>query len=98
MSKTLYAKKVNKNAKKLNRQIMADVFGDRFYCRQYKKAFGEDGIEYFQYEFLDKECPNRNYITYWFNVWEIIRSNKLWEEMNNFIITSDFWSKYKNNS
>lgn len=94
MSKTLYAKRVNQNIKKLNRQIQADVFGDRFFIRQFRKSFGLDGIEYFQYELIDNECPERNYITKWFNYWEITSSYKLWEEMNDFIIKSDFWSKY----
>lgn len=95
MSKTLEAKKVNKNIKKLNRQIQADVFGDRFYCWQFKKSFG-DGIEYFQFKLTDKEQPERDYITHWFSAFEICKFYKLFEEMNDFIIKSNFWSKYNN--
>lgn len=94
MSKSLYAKKVNSNIKKLNSQLLHDVFGDRFWARQVQKARGVDGIEYFLYELCDREQPERNTIVHWANYWEICSSYKVWEEMNNFIITSDFWTKY----
>ena len=44
--KTLDAKKVNRNVRRLNRQLKADVFGTRFEARQYKKSKGVDGIGY----------------------------------------------------
>jgi hypothetical protein len=94
MSKSLYAKKVNRNIKKLNAQLLHDVFGNRFWARQVQKARGVDGIEYFLYELCDREQPERNMLLHWNNYWEICSSYKVWEEMNNFIITSDFWTKY----
>lgn len=89
MGKTLNAKKVNKNIKKLNKQIQADVFRDRFYCWQLRKNF-RNGVEYFQFKLTDKEQPVRNYITHWFSAFEICKFYKLFEEMNNFIVESDF--------
>lgn len=93
--KTLYEKKVNQNVRRLNRQLRNDVFGDRFEARQVCKS-RKDGITYFMYELRDNEQPERNEIIRgWLNYWEICRSNTVWVAMNNFIITSDFWSKYK---
>lgn len=94
MSKSLYDKKVNCNVKKLNRQLLNDVFKDRFWARQVQKSKA-DGIDYYLYELCDREQPERNeLIRGWLNYWEICSSYKIWEAMNNFIITSDFWSKY----
>ena len=95
MSKTLEAKKVNRIIKKINRDLQKDVYGDRFYCWQIQKSFG-DGIEYFRFKLTDKEQPERDYITYWFDTFEICKSNKMFWEINDFIIKSDFWSKYNN--
>jgi len=94
MSKSLYDKKVNRNVKRLNRQLLNDVFGDRFWARQVQKSKA-DGIEYYLYELCDREQPERNELVHgWLNYWEICSSYKIWEAMNNFIITSDFWTKY----
>ena len=49
MSKTKDDRLVNRNVKKLNRQLANDVFGDRFYARQIQKGKG-DGIMYYMYE------------------------------------------------
>lgn len=96
MKKSLYVKKVNRNIRKLNRQLANDVFGNRFWARQYQKARGEDGIDYFLYELCDREQPERNIlINGWLNYWAICSSYKVWEAMNDFIVRSDFWSKYK---
>ena len=96
MSKTLSDKQVNKEARKLNQALKKDVFKDRFMVRQVRKSKGEDGVMYYLYEFLDKECPERNYIySGWLSEFSITLMNTLWIEMNNFIISSDFWDKYK---
>ena len=95
MSKTLETKKVNKCIKKLNKQLQKDVFKDRFYCWQIKKSLKE-GIEWFQFKLTDKKQPERNYITKWFSAFEICEFAKLYLEMNDFIIDSNFWSIYKN--
>lgn len=94
MSKSLYDKKVNRNVKRLNRQLLNDVFGDRFWARQVQKSRA-DGIEYYLYELCDRKQPERNELIHgWLNYWEICSSHKIWKAMNDFIITSDFWSKY----
>ena len=94
MSKSLYDKKVNRNVRKLNRQLLDDVFKDRFWARQVQKSKA-DGIEYYLYELCDREQPERNELIHgWLNYWEICNSYKIWRAMNDFIITSDFWNKY----
>lgn len=99
MSKTLMDKKVNSNIKRLNRQLRQDVFGTRFEARQVKKIKGEDGVQYYLYELRDNEQPERNCIySGWLSGFSIIEMNKVWWEMNNFIIKSDFWEKYKANN
>lgn len=93
MRKSNDAKKVNRNVRKLNRQLRADVFGDRFEARQIKKERA-GGIEYFMYELIDHEQPERNVIVPWESAFAIYRLNAIWIPMNDFIVKSDFWSKY----
>ena len=95
MSKTLEAKKVNRIIKKINRSLQEDVFKDRFYIYQIQKSFG-NRIEYFRFKLTDKEQPERDYTTYWFDTFEICKLNKMFWEINDFIIKSDFWNKYNN--
>ena len=67
--------------------------GDRFWARQYKKSKTDD-IIYYMYELCDRKQPFRNkIIPYWMDQFEIIMFHKLDIEMNDFIITSDFWKK-----
>lgn len=87
-------KKVNRNAKKLNKQLREDVFKNRFEVRQLKKQ-RIDGIEYYLYNLIDNEQPERNKIEKWITGFSIITFNELFLLMNEFIVTSDFWSKYQ---
>ena len=93
--KTLMDKKVNRAVKNLNRSLKQDIFGTRFELRQYRKQKGRDGIEYYMYQMIDNEQPDRNTLV---NGWEtgyaIINFSPLWIAMNDFIIKSDFWTKY----
>ena len=51
-----------------------------------------------QYEYIDKECPARNYLSKgWKSEFSILTFNDLWIEMNEFIINSNFWTKYRAN-
>lgn len=93
MKKSNDAKKVNRNVRKLNRQLKADVFGNRFEARQIKKSRVGD-IEYFMYELIDNSQPERNIIVPWETAFSIYRFNAIWVAMNNFIVNSDFWQKY----
>jgi len=88
--------KVKKNIKKLNRQLKEDVFGDRFYARLRRRERG-DGIMYYMYELCDRDQPDRNEIIPWETAFSIYKFNKIWVEMNDFIVTSDFWEKYRAN-
>lgn len=89
MSKTLEAKKVNRYIKKLNRSLQEDVFKDRFYIYQIQKS-SENGVEYFRFRLTDKEQPKRNYETCWFSSFAICKLNRIFWEINDFIIKSDF--------
>lgn len=88
-------KKVNKTAKNLNRLVQRDVFGKRFEIRQYKKTCREE-VQYYMYQLIDNEQPERNEIIgKWMTGFEIVEFHTLNIEMNNFIVNSDFWSKYR---
>ena len=91
--KTKVDKKVNKIARKLNKQLAADIFGNRFWVKQISKARIE-GISYYLYELRDRLEPERNVILKWENEFELTTFNHLAFEMNNFIIESDFWKNY----
>ena len=52
---------------------------------------------YYMYELCDREQPNRNRIVPWETAFAIDTLNKIWTEMNEFIVTSDFWEKYRAN-
>lgn len=90
-------KRVNESARRMNKIIRADVYGDRFEVRQVEKTRATDchEIHYYRYLLIDDEQPERNRVTKAYNVFEICNSNKLWIEMNDFITSSDFWKKYK---
>ena len=94
MKKSTDVKKVNRMVRRLNKQLFADVFGKRFEVRQYQKARAND-MDYFLYELRDNEDPSRNYIIpEWLNVFDATR--KIYWDMNDFIVRSNFWSKYHN--
>ena len=42
---------------------------------------------YYLYEYIDRECPERNYLSKgWKSEFSILMFNDLWIEMNEFII------------
>ena len=86
-------RKVNRRARQLNKQLAQDVFGNRFWVRQVQKQYKND-IHYFQYELIDNLQPERNRLLHWLTEFSLITFNDLWIEMNDFIITSDFWKTY----
>ena len=93
--KTLMDKKVNRTAKRLNKQVREDVFGKRFEVRQYQKTCRSE-IQYYLYQFIDNKQPERNkVIERWFSGFEIITFHALDIEMNDFIVNSDFWTEYR---
>ena len=94
MKKGKDAKAVNRIAKRLNRSLERDVFGNRFAVRQVCKSKG-DGMEWFLYEMIDRKEPKRNSMVHgWLNVFDVER--KLFTEINDFIVRSDFWAEYYN--
>ncbi len=92
MGKTLSERNMHRKIKAFNKYLERDVFGNRFWIREYQKSRYE-GMSYFLYELRDREDPSRNHVIMgWFNEYEFW---KVFEEMNEFIITSDFWEKYR---
>lgn len=88
-------RKANCRARQLNKQLEKDVFGNRFWVKEIRKSY-IDGIHYFMYELRDRKQPERNQIIgEWFNEFALLNFNDLWLKMNDFIITSDFWTTYK---
>lgn len=88
-------KKVNKKVRNFNRELKADLFKDRFEVRQYQKA-RVDGLNYYLYQLIDNLEPERNrVIREWLWGDSKFFMNKIWEEMNDFIIKSDFWELYR---
>jgi hypothetical protein len=95
MKKSKAEKKVNRIARKLNKELSKDVFGNRFWVRQYQKAKHYD-MSWFLYELIDNEQPGRNYlIPGWLNEFDAKR--RIYAEMNEFIVQSNFWSQYHGN-
>ena len=62
MAKSKEDKKMNRIAKRFNKELKQDVFNGRFYCRQIKKQRGCDGVMYYLYEVCDAENPSANKI------------------------------------
>ena len=104
-SKRNLKRKVRRVIRKINTDLRKDVFGDRFSLqiaqsdiRPYDDNSGWDA--YFLIEFRDKLQPERNY-QYWFTPHFIIYSGffaggrHVDTDLNDFIIKSDFWEKYK---
>ena len=94
MGKTRMDKKVNRVARKLNKQLAEDVYGSRFQIRQIQKIRGLDNWSYYLYELVDNEQPERNRIIPWASGFSITTFSPLHIEMNDFIVKSDFWRKY----
>lgn len=87
-------KKVNKIVRTINKQLAADVFKDRFWIRQAKKS-RENDIKYYMFELRDRKQPFRNtLIRGWFSEFSFLYFD-LSKEVNNFIVTSDFWEDYR---
>lgn len=95
MSKSKTDKKVNRLVRNINKQLKADVFRDRFWVRQMQKA-KVDGMEYYLYEMKDRLEPNRDSIIAEGWIWggSHFFVSSIYEAMNDFIVKSDFWSKY----
>lgn len=96
--KTKTDRKVNKIAKRVNRMLKKDVFGDRFWVRQVKKLKGKSGLQYYLYELRDRLEPERNHLFTCGWLWgdSFFLSADFFEQANDFIVRSDFWAKYWN--
>lgn len=93
MGKNKTDKKVNRIIKKFNKELREDVFKGRFEVRQLQKARIDD-TNYYLYEVRDNLHPENNKIVPWEWGESIFFMNKIWVEMNDLIVHSDFWELY----
>lgn len=98
MAKTKQDKKINRIARELNKELEKDLFKDRFWVHQVKKSKGVDDLQYYLYELCDRLEPERNSIFNCGWLWggSIFLKSDFFEQMNDFIVKSDFWAKYWN--
>ncbi|MGN0992950.1 MAG: hypothetical protein ACI4PE_03425 [Bacilli bacterium] len=99
MAKNKVDKKINRIAKRLNRELKKDVFGDRFWIKQVARQRGDyEGCFYYLYELKDRLEPNRDTLFSKGWIWGSSQFlvSEFYEEVNDFIVRSDFWSKYHN--
>ena len=95
--KTKTDKRVNRITKSINRQLEKDVFKNRFWIRQCKKIKDNCNMQYYLFELCDRKDFTRNQICRKGWIWgnsEFLMKDLLLE-MNNFIISSDFWATYQ---
>ena len=104
-SKRNLKRKVYRTIRHINKNLREDVFGDRFWLEvtnanivPYDDNSGWDAD--FYVVFHDNENHSRDY-GYWFNPHNIIYSGMFCggryvdSDLNDFIINSDFWEKYR---
>lgn len=96
--KTKIDKRINNIAKKVNQQLKEDVFGNRFWVKQVRKFKSQDGLQYYLYELRDRLEPERNHIFTCGWLWggSFFLTADFFEQVNDFIVKSDFWAKYWN--
>lgn len=88
-------KKVNKKVREFNKELKKDVFNGRFWVRQYQKTCYQ-GSMYYLYELIDCAQPERNkVIREWIRGESQFFMHTIWEEMNEFIIKSNFWELWR---
>lgn len=95
--KTKQDKLINRLVRNFNQSLYRDVFGSRFWLRQYSKTHSDWTDEHaYLYELIDNEQPERNrLIPCWINgPYGNRLPLQLFQEMNEFIVSSDFWEKY----
>lgn len=104
-AKRKMSRRTKKAVRNLNKYMRKDVFGDRFTVvlvekdiRPYYDNSGWDGA--FCVEFRDAEAPERNHRE-WYSYHGIVDNGMfcggkfLDKDLNDFIVNSDFWTKYK---
>lgn len=88
---------VRKLLRQRNKALKEDCFAGRFEYRQVgRKDFNDDGwySSIYKIEFRDNEDPSRNKVGC-FDKYEIRRGWDFFNMMNDLIIESDFWDKWR---
>lgn len=93
--KTKTDKRINKKIRAFNKTLEKDVFRNRFWVRQYQKQT-YDHSQYYLYELCDRLEPERNRVIYkWLRGNSVFFMSDIFDEMNSFILESDFWELYR---
>ena len=90
-------KEVNKIIRGLNKELKEDCFAGRFEYRQIGRKYFNDDDWYssiYKIEFRDNEDPSRNKVGY-YNKYDILYGWDFFNMMNDLIIESDFWDKWR---
>lgn len=97
MNRQTQKRKSTKLVRKFRNRIMADqFFENRFDIQEVQMAY-IDGIIYKRYVFVFKH-PNGEVIkkeTHWYNIWEIVRFTRLFQDYNSFIMDDMKWDGFK---
>lgn len=96
MAKTKIDRKINRVVRKINKDLREDLFGNRFWIQQVKKSRDEDGLQYYLYMMRDRLEPNRDAYIGWIWGGSMFLASDFYKPINDFIVKSDFWSKYFN--
>ena len=89
---------VRKLLRQRNKVLREDCFAGRFEYRQIGRKYFNDDDWYssiYKIEFRDNEDPSRNKVGY-YNKYDILYGWDFFNMMNDLIIESDFWDKWRN--
>lgn len=97
MNRQNQKRKSTKAVRRFRNRIMADqFFENRFDIQEVQMSY-IDGIIYKRYVFTFKH-PNGAVIkkeTKWYNIWEIVRFTRLFQDYNSFIMEDMKWNGFK---
>lgn len=94
-------RKVNRQIHGLNRNLKEDCFAGRFSVKMIKRK--DEFLLRWPYpkffiEIMDNEQPERNIVElfHWSDSWGLREFETLIDILNNFIVSSDFWDRWRN--
>ena len=95
--KTKIDKKMNQIVKQINKKMFNDVFKNCFYFQQVSKK-RIDNKQYYLYKICDNIQTEREAYLEWITPNSCLIFSAFYELANDFIVKSDFWARYFNNS
>ena len=86
----------NRVVRMYRKKLMSDPFFEKRFDIQEVQMTYVDGVIYKRYVFIFKH-PNGVVVkkeTHWYNIWEIVRFTRLFQDYNNFIMDDMKWNGY----